>query len=166
MKDRLKILRKELRLTQQELADRVGISRGNIAAYEVGKNSPSDAVISLICREFNVNEVWLRNGSGSMFQERSEEGEIKSLVSSLLDPNRDKMYDVIIEFMKVYTSLSPNSQKALNELADKLLEKLGKQQAAKEEIDVVSTPFGDIPKNPEDLERLYPPVERPGRKTS
>ena len=121
MKDRLKILRKELRLTQQELADRVGISRGNIAAYEVGKNSPSDAVISLICREFNVNEVWLRNGSGSMFQERSEEDEIKSLVSSLLDPNRDKMYDVIIEFMKVYTSLSPNSQKALNELADKLL---------------------------------------------
>ena len=101
-----------------------------------------------------------------MFQERSEEDEIKSLVSSLLDPNRDKMYDVIIEFMKVYTSLSPNSQKALNELADKLLEKLGKQQAAKEEIDVVSTPFGDIPKNPEDLERLYPPVERPGRKTS
>ena len=166
MKDRLKILRKELRLTQQELADRVGISRGNIAAYEVGKNSPSDAVISLICREFNVNEVWLRNGSGSMFQERSEEDEIKSLVSSLLDPNRDKMYDVISEFMKVYTSLSPNSQKALNELADKLLEKLGKQQAAKEEIDVVSTPFGDIPKNPEDLERLYPPVERPGRNTS
>lgn len=166
MKDRLKILRKELRLTQQELADRVGISRGNIAAYEVGKNSPSDAVISLICREFNVNEVWLRNGSGSMFQGRSEEDEIKSLVSSLLDPNRDKMYDVIIEFMKVYTSLSPNSQKALNELADKLLEKLGKQQAAKEEIDVVSTPFGDIPKNPEDLERLYPPVKRPGRKTS
>lgn len=166
MKDRLKILRKELRLTQQEFADRVGISRGNIAAYEVGKNSPSDAVISLICREFNVNEVWLRNGSGSMFQEKSEEDEIKSLVSSLLDPNRDKMYDVIIEFMKVYTSLSPNSQKALNELADKLLEKLGKQQAAKEEIDVVSTPFGDIPKNPEDLERLYAPVERPGRKTS
>lgn len=166
MKDRLKVLRKELRLTQQELADRVGISRGNIAAYEVGKNSPSDAVISLICREFNVNEVWLRNGSGSMFQERSEEDEIKSLVSSLLDPNRDKMYDVIIEFMKVYASLSPNSQKALNELADKLLEKLGKQQTAKEEIDVISTPFGNIPKNPEDLERLYPPVERPGCKTS
>ena len=37
MKDRLKLLRKELRITQQELADRVGISRGNIAAYEVGK---------------------------------------------------------------------------------------------------------------------------------
>ena len=76
------------------------------------------------------------------------------------------MYEVILEFMKVYASLSPNSQKALNELADKLLEKLGKQQTTKEEIDVVSTPFGDIPKNPEDLERLYPPVERPGRKTS
>lgn len=68
MKNRIKNLRKELNLTQQEFADKIGISRGNIGAYEVGKNVPSDAVISLICREFNVREEWLRTGEGEMFK--------------------------------------------------------------------------------------------------
>lgn len=67
MNERIKQLRKELHLTQQEFANKIGISRGNIGAYEVGKNAPSDAVISLICREFNVNESWLRTGEGEMF---------------------------------------------------------------------------------------------------
>ena len=67
MGDRLKQLRKALNLTQQEFADRIGISRGNIGAYEVGKNALSDAVVSLICKEFSVNEEWLRTGEGDMF---------------------------------------------------------------------------------------------------
>ena len=54
----------------------VKIARGNIGAYEVGKNAPSDAVISLICKEFNVNEIWLRTGEGgddNMFTKVNEE---------------------------------------------------------------------------------------------
>lgn len=62
--DRLKIVRKKLGLTQQEFADKLGIKRGAIANYEIGRNTPIDAVISLICREFGVNEVWLRTGEG------------------------------------------------------------------------------------------------------
>lgn len=64
MDERIKALRKKLGLTQQAFADRLKIARGNIAAYEVGKNAPSDAVISLICKEFHVNEIWLRTGEG------------------------------------------------------------------------------------------------------
>ena len=60
MNERLKKLRKALQMTQQEFANNIGIARGNIAAYEVAKNSPSDAVISLICTKFGVNEEWLR----------------------------------------------------------------------------------------------------------
>ena len=60
--DRLKIVRKRLGLTQQEFADKLGIKRGAIANYEIGRNTPIDAVITLICREFNINEVWLRTG--------------------------------------------------------------------------------------------------------
>lgn len=67
MKERIKKIRKELDLTQQQFADRIGIARGNVGAYEVGKNAPSDAVLSLICREFNVNEEWLCTGNGEMF---------------------------------------------------------------------------------------------------
>ena len=60
MNDRIKKLRRELELTQQEFANKIGIKRNTIATYESGRNDPIDAVISLICREFNVNETWLR----------------------------------------------------------------------------------------------------------
>lgn len=76
MNERIKALRKRLGLTQQAFADRLRIARGNIGAYEVGKNAPSDAVISLICKEFNVNEIWLRTGEGgddNMFTKVNEE---------------------------------------------------------------------------------------------
>lgn len=67
MKERLKRLRKALNLTQQEFADRIGISRGNIATYETRDGSPGNSVINLICREFNVSKTWLRTGEGEMF---------------------------------------------------------------------------------------------------
>ncbi len=61
-------LRKELDITQQEFAERIGVSRANIGKYETGISEPSAAVLSLICREFNVNEEWLRTGEGEMFR--------------------------------------------------------------------------------------------------
>ena len=70
MNSRIKKIRKSLDLTQQEFADRLGIKRNTVATYEVGKSNPSDAAISLICREFNVNEEWLRTGVGEMFSPR------------------------------------------------------------------------------------------------
>ena len=64
MEARLKAVRKAVGLTQQEFADRLGIKRGAVANYEIGRIDPIDAVISLICREFGVNETWLRSGEG------------------------------------------------------------------------------------------------------
>lgn len=64
---RLKELRKELGLTQQEFADKLGIKRNTIATYEAGKSKPSDSAIVLICNTFNVSIDWLRNGTGEMF---------------------------------------------------------------------------------------------------
>lgn len=67
MKNRIKKLRKSLDMTQQEFAKRIGVKRNTIGQYEIGRNEPIDTVINLICREFNVNEKWLRNGEGEMF---------------------------------------------------------------------------------------------------
>lgn len=89
MNERLKKLRKALDLTQQEFADRIGIARGNVGAYEVNKNAPSDAVISLICREFNVNESWLRDGIGEMFVEQTMDEQIEEFVGTLLQNEED-----------------------------------------------------------------------------
>lgn len=51
MNERLKKLRKTLDLTQQEFADRLQIKRNTVATYEAGKSNPSDAAVSLICRD-------------------------------------------------------------------------------------------------------------------
>ena len=67
MKDRLKQLRKALDLTQTEFAERIGTVQNTITGYESGRRNPSGPVISAICKEFNVNEEWLRNGTGEMF---------------------------------------------------------------------------------------------------
>lgn len=96
MNERLKKLRKSLDLTQQEFADKIGIARGNIGAYEVGKNAPSDAVISLICKtDFSrgrVNEKWLRTGEGgddNMFIEAPRDEQISKFVGELLKEEED-----------------------------------------------------------------------------
>ena len=89
MNERLKKLRKTLDLTQQEFADRIGSKRNTIAKYETDTNVPSAAVISLICREFNVNEEWLRNGTGEMFLEQTPDEEIAAFVGNLLKDEED-----------------------------------------------------------------------------
>ena len=68
MNVRIKQLRKAANLTQQEFADRLKIKRNTVATYEAGKSIPSDAAVALICREFHVNDEWLRTGSGEMFE--------------------------------------------------------------------------------------------------
>ncbi len=70
--ERLKALRKELDLTQQEVANRIGTTQNNIASYEIGRRNPSSAVINNICKTFNVNEEWLRTGEGEMLAETDE----------------------------------------------------------------------------------------------
>lgn len=90
MKDRIKKVRKELDLTQQKFADRLGTARNNIAGYETGKRNPSDAVISLICREFNVNEEWLRTGEGEMFMELDVEDQLMDWAGRVLSGQDSK----------------------------------------------------------------------------
>lgn len=67
MKERIKALRKALQLNQTAFGEKIGIKQGTVAGYENGSRQPIDAVISAICREWNVSEKWLREGVGEMF---------------------------------------------------------------------------------------------------
>ena len=76
MNERIKEIRIKLGITQQEMADKLGLKRNTIATYEMGKANPSERTISDICREFGINEVWLRTGEGgpdNMFTKVSED---------------------------------------------------------------------------------------------
>lgn len=110
MNERIKELRKALNLTQQEFADRLNIKRGAIANYEVGRNEPIDAVISLICREFNVNEEWLRDGSGEMFR-AEEESSIVARATMLLG-EKDPLFEAFID---TYSKLTPRNRELLQQ---------------------------------------------------
>lgn len=65
--ERIKELRKALKMTQAAFGERIGIRQNSVAVIEIGKNTPSDQTIFAICREFRVNEEWLRTGTGDMF---------------------------------------------------------------------------------------------------
>lgn len=128
MDERIKLLRKETGLTQQEFADRLGVARNNIAGYETKKRSPSDAVISLICAKFNVNETWLRTGEGEMFEELTEQEKTMKYVARLLKDVDSKVASAIKAFIVTYGELDDTSKKVLDSTLDKFLDNLKKGQ--------------------------------------
>lgn len=89
VKDRLRSLRRQLDLTQQEFADKVGVKQNTIATYEMGRNKPMDAVISNICKTFNVNEAWLRTGEGDMFTPIDKENQLMFWAGKMLAEESD-----------------------------------------------------------------------------
>lgn len=99
MNERLKKLRKALDLTQQEFADRIGSKRNTVAKYETEANTPSAAVVSLICREFNVNEEWLRNGIGDMFLPTDRNSDIAKLTKQLLNEESDSFKNRFVSML-------------------------------------------------------------------
>lgn len=85
MQDRIKEIRKHYKLTQTEFGERIGVKGNTITGYETGIRSPSDAVIVSICREFNVNEIWLKSGIGEPFVSLSREDRITDVLSKAID---------------------------------------------------------------------------------
>lgn len=73
MNSRIRELRKSLGLNQTEFGERIGVKQGSVASYESGVRTPLDTVINSICREFNVNKVWLTEGRGEMFEDEDVE---------------------------------------------------------------------------------------------
>ena len=137
MHERIRKLRKTLDLTQEKFADRIGIKRNTIATYESGRNEPVDSVVALICREFHVNEEWLRYGTGEMFTNDSED-ELKALTEKYSLTSADR---ILIE---KYVSLNADTRKAILKFMTDVVSSL-------EEADR----YSDIPYTPEELEQNF-----------
>lgn len=119
MNERIKKLRKALGLTQQEFADRIGIKRNSFANYETGRNIPLDAIIVSVCREFNVNEAWLRTGEGEMFTPVSRDDQITDFVADILK-NEDDSFKR--RFVAMLSRLSESDWEVLEKMALDLAE--------------------------------------------
>ena len=119
MEARLKAVRKAVGLTQQEFADRLGIKSGAVANYEIGRNDPIDAVISLICREFGVNETWLRTGEGEMFAPVDPENQLMEWAGRVLADSSDSFR---ARFVRMMMGLTDKEWAVLEEKARQLLD--------------------------------------------
>lgn len=122
MNERIALVRKSLSLTQEKFAEQVGLSRNFMWMIESGTRVPSDRTISDICREFNVNETWLRTGEGEMFNQitRSEK-----ITAFLTDITVDEGDDFKRRFVEMLAELEPEDWKLLERMAEKLQKKEG-----------------------------------------
>lgn len=127
MNERIKKIRTTANLTQQEFADRIGVSRGALANYEVNRNEPIDAVISLICREFNINEHWLRTGEGEMTRPVNRDAEIASFMGDVM---RGESADFRRRLVAVLAKLDTDEWALLEKMALKLAEESKKEDQA------------------------------------
>lgn len=123
MNERIKEVRKSLGLTQQEFADRIGVKRNTVATYEGGRNIPIDSVVSLICKEFNVNEEWLRTGEGEMFQDLSQGELAAKVVGEALANDNEFIQSVFISLGK----LTPTEWKVVEKFITSIEEEMKKK---------------------------------------
>lgn len=121
MKDRIKKIRKELDLTQQKFADRLGVKRNTVGQWECGINSLTEQTINSICREFNINEEWLRTGEGDMYRKRTRNQELQAFIN-------DVMEDVDESFRKRLILALARMDESEWEVLLKLSEELAKKE--------------------------------------
>lgn len=119
MKERIKTLRKELKLSQEKFAEAIGLARNSVTQIEMGTRNPGDRTIADIVRVFNVNETWLRTGEGDMFNPQSREDEIAQLAAVTLRDSPDSFRNRVIHMLV-------NATDEELEVLDKLLQKMVK----------------------------------------
>lgn len=105
MKDRIRLIRQNTELTQKEFANRIGVSRNTIATYETSDRIPMDAVIFSICREFHVNEHWLRTGEGAVYVEINPDLALSQWFGQILhEENLSFKKQLLMKFSKMSDS--------------------------------------------------------------
>lgn len=118
MNERIKELRKHLGLTLEEFGKRLGVTRSAIGHLERGERTLTDQMFLSICREFNVNEEWLRTGNGEMFS--LQEDEEAAYVSELLEDTENPLYDLIKAIMKTYSQTGEKEKAIIKAFAKDL----------------------------------------------
>jgi transcriptional regulator with XRE-family HTH domain len=81
MQERIKQIRLFLKLTQEEFGARIGLTNASISRIESGSTVTTEQTIRSICREYNVNEAWLRTGEGEMFKPYDRARELEAVIN-------------------------------------------------------------------------------------
>ena len=125
MKIRIKDLRKShLKLTQKQFADKLGLSENFVWQIEKGERIPSDRTIKDICREFHINEAWLRTGVGAMKAETTQREKIADFFTDVLATAPDERS----AFVSALADLPPEFWPLVVELAKNITGNIKKEE--------------------------------------
>ena len=138
--DNIKKLRKELDLTQQAFADRIGIKQNSIALIESGKRNVSNLVLVTISREFGVRLEWLKTGEGEIFKPRDESPIAQLAADYGLNEND-------VAAIESFLELSPEHRRGVIEWGKNLMAKLASQM----QIEVPSAVEENVDRNSNEL---------------
>lgn len=114
MKERLLKIRKEQKLTQDEFAEKLGLSKNYIWQIEKGERNPSDRTIKDVCRTFRVNYDWLVDGIGDMYQD--DDGDAQAIIDSVLQGENEFARKTLLAFAK----MSEEQWELIKDLVNKL----------------------------------------------
>ena len=120
MNERIKSLRKYLNMTQDDFSKQIGLSRNSIAQVEIGTKTPSERTISDICREFDVNEEWLRNGTGEMLVQKSKDEQISEMLGEIQKSGEDTFKHRLVSAL---ANLDEDGWNSLEKLIDSIAKK-------------------------------------------
>lgn len=132
MNGRIKELRNTLGLTLEEFGKQLGVTRSAIGRIEKGDRGVTDQMVLAICREFEVNENWLRNGAGEMFQPIPKNG----LEMLAKEYNLNQFEYLVFE---EYLNLPDESRKAVLDFVMELFAKFSETRVALEHPAVIKT---------------------------
>ena len=119
MRERIKQIRKDSKMTQQSFAEFLGVSKSNVESYELGRRIPSDSFISLLESKLNVNREWLETGEGNAYVPVTENQQIAAFINRVM---ADKPESFRKRFILALSNLSDDGWKMLGEFLDNLLE--------------------------------------------
>lgn len=119
MNERIKALRKELKMSQDVFAEKLGLTKNYISLVENGNRNLSEQSIKVLCSILNVNEEWLRTGNGKMFKSRTREQEIGAFVNEVMELNDDGFEKKLVSAL---ARLEPKDWECLESIAKKLLD--------------------------------------------
>lgn len=126
--EQLKDLRATLGITLEEFGKKVGITRSAVGRLEKGERNLTEQMIKSICREFDVNETWLRTGEGEMFELLTDQQKVMKYTAMLLKDADSIVAAAIKNFIVTYEQLDDPSKKVLEDIALKYLENMKKGQ--------------------------------------
>lgn len=115
MNNRIKEIRISSKMNQTDFAKAISVSRSAICKIESGENSPSEQTIKLICKEFSVNEEWLRTGKGEMFIPNTRDDMIAELLGDVVKADASNFKRRLISAL---SRLDDNGWNSLEKLID------------------------------------------------